>query len=89
MLLDISKDVAKELKSLPHKHASQITQKIFSLQWDPKPSDYRHISSFPGYYRVDSGEYRIVYKIVNDLIQVVIIGKRNDGVVYRYFQKLT
>lgn len=89
MYLDISKNAAKELETLPQKHVSQITRKIISLQRNEFPQDCKHLSGYPGHYRVDSGEYRIVFKIVKDVINVVLINKRNDGVVYRNLQNLT
>jgi len=63
MNLDISKQSYKALETYPHKHANQIYRKIISLQWNQFPQDYVHLSQNPGLYRVDSGEYRIIYKI--------------------------
>lgn len=36
-------------------------------------------------YRVDSGEYRIIYRFipVENLVEVVLVGKRNDDDVYK------
>jgi mRNA interferase RelE/StbE len=36
----------------------------------------------PGIYRVDQGEYRILYTIEEDAVEVFRVGKRNDGEVY-------
>ncbi len=48
-----------------------------------QPHDARPLSGMDGYYRVDSGEYRIVFRIEGELLRVPMIGKRNDGEVYR------
>jgi mRNA interferase RelE/StbE len=45
------------------------------------------LKGYEGGYRVDQGEYRILYTIddENQLVDVFRIGKRNDGEVYRNF----
>ncbi|WP_236861757.1 type II toxin-antitoxin system RelE family toxin [Candidatus Magnetominusculus xianensis] len=35
------------------------------------------------YSRVDAGEYRIIYKVENNCVYVQLIGKRNDGEIYK------
>jgi len=35
-----------------------------------------------GLWRVDQGEYRIIYEITDDTIEVFRVGKRNDDEVY-------
>jgi mRNA-degrading endonuclease RelE of RelBE toxin-antitoxin system len=43
-----------------------------------------------GVYRVDSGEYRIVYCFDPnaDLVEVILVGKRNDDEVYKQLKRL-
>ena len=45
---------------------------------------------FEGYLRADSGEYRIIYRIdtCGAFLLVAILGKRNDGQVYKLFRRL-
>jgi mRNA interferase RelE/StbE len=40
--------------------------------------------------RVDSGEYRIVYRFDTnlDLVEVILVGKRNDDEVYKQLKRL-
>ena len=33
--------------------------------------------------RLDAGEYRIVYRLEDDVIWIDVVGKRNDDAVYR------
>jgi len=84
MMLDISRDTQGFLRGLQQpKQYKQIASKIFSLPADPKPPDSKHLSGFPGFLRVDCGEYRIVYKIEGAIIRIVQVGKRNDDEVYK------
>ncbi len=56
--------------------------KILLLAEDPRPQDYKQLKGYSGVYRVDQGEYRIIYKILEDAIEVFRVGKRNDDEVY-------
>lgn len=71
--------------ALQAKQFAQVAKKIFSLQGNPKPQDCKQLKSYSGGYRVDSGEYRILYTIDVELkvIDVFRVGKRNDDEVYR------
>jgi mRNA interferase RelE/StbE len=88
-LLRIDKSVAKELQKYPPKQYKQVVVKLLSLASDPKPQDYKPLKGVEDGYRVDQGEYRILYYLVepfgNELGQVQIfrVGKRNDDEVYR------
>jgi mRNA interferase RelE/StbE len=81
--LRIGKPAVKFLKDLPLKEFKQIVIKVISLQSDPRLQDCKALKGYPGGYRVDQGEYRILYTIEDDTISIFRIGKRNDGEVYR------
>jgi mRNA interferase RelE/StbE len=78
------------LKGLQPKIAAQIAKKVMLLNVDPLPADYKELTGYSGYYRVDSGEYRIVYRfdVEADLIEVILVGKRNDDEVYKQLKRL-
>jgi len=82
-MLTISKDASDFLNSLQSKQFKQVGVKIHSLLRDPFPADAKHLSGHPGFRRIDSGEFRVIYTVSNDIISVFRIGKRNDGEVYR------
>ncbi len=88
--LDGLETVLDFLKRLQPKIAAQIAKKVMALNIDPRPSDSKELSGYPGYYRVDSGEYRIVYrfKVDEDLVEVLLVGKRNDDEVYKQLKRL-
>jgi mRNA interferase RelE/StbE len=82
MQLDIYPDAAKFVDDLDPKRFKQVLSKILALLNDPEPQDSRKLTGY-SLYRVDSGEYRIIYTRTNELITVVIVGKRNDDEVYK------
>ena len=83
---DIDRDAVKYLQDLDAKQYKQVASKMLSLLANATPADYRQLKGFP-YYRVDSGEYRIVYRFDADTVYVVLIGKRNDDEVYEKLKR--
>ncbi|BAZ11978.1 hypothetical protein NIES4071_38060 [Calothrix sp. NIES-4071] len=83
--LRIARSAEKELFDLPLKQFKQVAVKIFSLQGNPRPQDYKSLKGYEGGYRVDQGEYRILYTIDDDnqMVDVFRVGKRNDDEVYK------
>ena len=85
---DLSRDARDFIEKLPHKHAKQVLLKILSLCQDPEPPDSSLLKgSGEGYRRADIGEYRIIYRVAGDTLEILLIGKRNDDEVYRRFSR--
>jgi mRNA interferase RelE/StbE len=78
------------LNGLQPKIAAQISKKVLSLNLDPFPTDSKKLKGYDKYYRVDSGEYRIVYTYnsTTDLIEIILVGKRNDDEIYKKLERL-
>ena len=81
--LRIKKSVHKQLLKLQPKFFKQVMSKILSSTDNPRPQDYKALQGYPDYYRVDQGEFRIVYEIRSEEIYIVRVGKRNDDEVYQ------
>jgi mRNA interferase RelE/StbE len=84
----LEKRVLKAIAGYPIKHQRQIKNKIISLKDNAKPNDSKLLKGFKIYYRVDIGEYRVIYKIEEDTIYIVLVGQRNDDQVYKEFKRL-
>lgn len=78
------------LKGLQPKIAAQIAKKVLLLNIDPLPADSKALNGYLDLYRVDSGEYRIIYQFDPkiDLVKVILVGKRNDDEVYKRLSRL-
>lgn len=87
MMLDLSKSAYDFLRDLQAKQFKQVTGKILDLQGNPFPQDAKHLSGYPGYRRIDAGEFRMCYKVVGEVICVVVVGKRNDDAVYKQMER--
>lgn len=85
---NLSKDARRFIEKLQHKHAKQVLIKILDLCQDPKPPDSAPLKGCDeGYRRADMGEYRIIYRVVGDTLEVLLVGKRNDDEIYRQFAR--
>ena len=78
-----SKSVDDFLEKLPPKQFKQIFSKVWSLRENTRPNDSSKLAGYENLYRTDSGEYRIVYFFDESIVTVEVIGKRNDGEVYK------
>ena len=80
--LSITKQAVKFFRFLPAKQYRQVFNKVLALMEDPEPPDSSPLIGYP-YKRADIGEYRIIYRVEEDCLKVVLAGKRNDDEIYR------
>lgn len=89
MLLEMTKQAQKALAGLDAKQYRQVGSAIFGLLNNPAPHDSRPMKGAQhGECRVDVGEYRIIYSVSGDQIEVLVIGKRNDDEVYKIWERM-
>ena len=84
--IKLHKQATKSISVLPPKQQRQIATALILLQRNTLTQDSKKLQGYD-YYRVDCGEYRIIYNFDEATISVYIIGKRNDGNVYRKLQR--
>lgn len=84
--VNLSRQVTKRFKKFPDKHAKQIATKIIELKTNPYPQDSIKLKGY-SYYRVDIGEYRIVYQVEGEILEILLIEKRNDDEVYKQLKR--
>ena len=86
--LSLTKQAFKFLMSLDKKQAQQISNSIIKLMLNPIPHDSESlVGATNGERRIDSGEFRIIYIIQEDIVEVLVIGKRNDDSVYKIWKQ--
>jgi mRNA interferase RelE/StbE len=87
MKIDMTKASVKFLDKLQPKQFRQIVRSIFKLRESPIPHDAKKLAGYSEYQRIDIGEFRIVYRVENDVLKIAVIGKRNDDEVYKKFAR--
>jgi mRNA interferase RelE/StbE len=78
----VTKQAHGFLDTLPPKQFRQVLRKVLALLEDPKPHDTEQLKGYP-FLRNDVGEYRIIYDIQGDTLRLILVGKRNDGEIYK------
>ena len=78
--IEFSKRAAKKLKTLERRFQKQIAIKIEKLITNPLPKDSKKIQGDTNLYRLRSGNYRILYRIFDKKILILIldIGHRKE-----------
>jgi len=81
--IEILPSAERELAKLSKKVRTQVARKIDGLATEPRPSGCKQLRATDGLYRIRSGDYRVVYRIVEGrlLVLVVRVGIRRE--VYR------
>lgn len=84
-----AKCVCDFLKGLPEKIFYQIWRKILTLAENPCQQDLKKIGIYQDkdVFRVDTGEYRIIYQYDLQDLWLLLIGKRNDSEVYKEYKR--
>ncbi len=80
--LDLTKKVMAFLDRLPPKQFKQVAKKIFSLMADPEPHDSKELNGYP-YRGTDIGEYRIIYRLEENVLKIALVGKRNPRMHFK------
>lgn len=68
---------------MPHKRVSGILEKIEDFSETPVPHGSRKLSGTRSLYRIRAGEYRIIYDVCHESMQITILSLRHRRTVYR------
>lgn len=79
----LSKSAGKFLSKVPLKVLDTIQEKIESLADNPHPYYSQPLVGFKGLYKIRVGEYRIIYTVKNDQLEVLIIDIEHRNKVYK------
>lgn len=81
--IEYSKDIEKDLSKLPKNEITKILAKIDSLGDNPRPIGVKALQgNLKGLYRIRSGNYRIVYQIKDDKLEILVVRVASRGHVY-------
>ena len=74
--IDVSPESEAFILSLPPKRQKQIVNKIDALA-EGSEAGIKPLKEFPSFFRLRSGDYRIVYFVDGDVLNIVLIDLRN------------
>jgi mRNA interferase RelE/StbE len=77
------KGVQKQIMALPIEIARRIDEAILALAEDPRPDGVVKMKGGDQEYRIRVGDYRIVYKINDEQLIILLFQCRHRKDVYR------
>lgn len=80
--IEFKKSASKELNSIPNKEIKRILNSIDQLSEEPRGANSKKLSASE-YYRIRVGDYRILYKIKDEILIIYIIKIAHRKDVYR------
>jgi len=81
--LKVKRRAEKEIADLPPKIRQQILRRVLALEEYPRPHDSKSLVGEDNAFRVDSGNYRILYHIDTKTKEVTVFRVKHRKDVYR------
>lgn len=81
--IEVKPQAEKALARIPNPHRRRIVKAIDGLARSPRPSGCVKLAGAENAYRIRSGDYRILYEIVDKVLIVYIIRVAHRKDVYR------
>lgn len=81
--ISLTRPAEKDLESLPKDVLRRVDAAILTLADDPQPHSSKKLKGEEDLYRLRVGRYRIIYRIENDELIVLVIRIRHRREVYR------
>jgi mRNA interferase RelE/StbE len=79
MQINIRRSAIKDLKKISHKNREKIHLKIAELKNFPNISNLKKLTNFEPAYRHRIGDYRILFDVLEDTIEIGRILHRKDS----------
>lgn len=84
--VSIVPSAVKALSKLPHPGRERISRKIDLLADDPLPPGAVKLAGVEGdFYRVRTGDYRVLYRVRDDVLMILVVGIGHRKEIYRRF----
>jgi mRNA interferase RelE/StbE len=79
MKINIRKSAIKDLKKIDSKSKERLHAKILNLKDFPDVSNIKNLTNFEPAYRMRVGDYRILFDVNEDIIEIGRILHRKDS----------
>ncbi len=79
MKINIRKSAIKDLKRLDHGVKDRLHKKILELSSFPDVSNIKKLTNFEPAYRMRVGDYRILFDVNEDIIEIGRVLHRKDS----------
>jgi mRNA interferase RelE/StbE len=79
----LTKRACRDLKQLIPAVYTRIIKKIEQLASEPRPTGVRKITDSADRYRIRIGDYRVIYQVEDERLQLLVIRVRHRREAYR------
>ena len=83
--VEFHKKALKDLDQIPKTDLQAIKDKVWSLKETPRPKGCKKLSGHKSTYHIRVGMYKIVYKVDDKCITVLVLAIRHRKDVYKGF----
>jgi mRNA interferase RelE/StbE len=80
--IDFKPSAKESLGKIPQPHRQRIATRIDRLAENPRPRGVKKLSDKERLYRIRVGDYRVVYRINDDILLVLVVRVGSRGDVY-------
>ncbi len=81
--IELSRIALKSMAKIPRKELLRVRERIDSLSGEPRPIDVKKIQGDENLYRIRSGNYRVLYRIFDEQIYILIVGVDHRKDIYK------
>jgi mRNA interferase RelE/StbE len=81
--LEIKSSVEKDFRKIPKVQQQKMWEHIQKLKVEPRPKNCRKMVGTESDYRIRVGDYRVVYRILDDNQIVIIFAAEHRKDIYR------
>ncbi|MEA5510606.1 type II toxin-antitoxin system RelE/ParE family toxin [Crocosphaera sp. UHCC 0190] len=81
--IEFLKTAKKELSKLSRDIQERIRNKIDTLKINPYPPDVKQLKNGDGRLRIRIGDYRIIYRVENNTLVVLVIKIGHRSKIYK------
>uniref|UniRef100_I2Q5W0 Addiction module toxin, RelE/StbE family n=1 Tax=Desulfovibrio sp. U5L TaxID=596152 RepID=I2Q5W0_9BACT len=81
--IELTPAAGRDFKRLPESVRRRIAPRIDALADEPRPAGVLSLTGMHGYYRLRVGDYRVIYKVEDDHLLVLVIRVANRREAYR------
>ncbi|MCY3801089.1 MAG: type II toxin-antitoxin system RelE/ParE family toxin [Chloroflexi bacterium] len=78
----------RALRRIPRRELRRISEKVDLLAIDPRPPDARVIHRQKGLLRLRVGDYRVLYRVRDDIVEITVVRIAHRKDAYRNLRRL-
>ena len=81
--IEFLKTAKKEIAKLPKDIQQKVSARIADLASNPRPEGCKKLVGAESLYRIREGDYRIIYRVKDQILTIVVIRVGHRREVYR------